>query len=252
MLTVLLEKSMLTKDKNWKVHNIKIGWHWRDSDKNDAVDWEKAKQETQALIQERLKLLKIPPRNIDKDQIKKSRKSQDIIRITEQEKKTISTSIEITKLIEETQKNIDRQWKRWKISYDPDKQIISSWDNEIQIEVKEKDWKKIFYMSHLSIWFEKVEDFIWMANFRNWVLYENKTNNYNKPISFIKDPDLNSIFSKKTFVRWTTTLIERDDLIKHCSICDSDDNMRILSIRLTNEINGDYEWLKFEWGKVVA
>ncbi len=243
ILTALLENSMLVRDEHW-IKNVKIWGNWRDSDKNDAVDTLEARQKTQTLIEERLRPLRIPPKTIDKQQIKKNEKDQDIIELTEQEKDAISKAIEITNIIEKTLPDVDWQWKRWKITYDPERKVLTSRNNEAKVDVEEKDWKYIYYINHLKIWFEKVEDFVRMANFRNRVLYEDKTKNYDLPISFICDPD--RPFSDQTFVRWTTTLIKRDNLIDHCSICKEDDNMQILASRLNREIKGDYGHIDFD------
>ena len=242
ILTALLEESMLEKNENWNITWVKIWWHRFDSDKNDSVDWDKAKKKTAELIEKRLKFLDISPQIIREKVENKKWKEQEIIRLKNSDVDAIKKSIEIENKIKNTLPNVDWRWKRWEIVYDPEKSVIRSRDNEVSIEVKEENWKYIFYMKHLGIWFEKVEDFVWMANFRNWVLYEDKVKHIWTDITFWLDP--NSFSSKATFIRWTTTLISRDDLINNCSICEDDNVMKILTDWLNHEMRGYNTWFE--------
>ena len=241
ILTALLESSMLTKDSNWNITNVSIGWNMGDSNKKKAVETTEARQKTKDLIEERLSLLKIPPRKIDISKIQKSTRDQGILELAEQERNTILESIDLQKIIEDTLPEVERQWKRWDIIYDPEKHTLSSWGNEVEVEEKKKEnWEYVFYINHIKeIWFSSVKDFLWMANFRNRVMYEYPK--YNKIIEFAKDTDINRVGSDKTFLRGNVTLIPRDELNKKCTICKDDTNMLKLTRWLNHEVLNDYQ-----------
>lgn len=234
IITAMLEESMLEKDDKGNITSINIWWHRFDSDNNDAADWEKAKQKTEELIKERLKPLNIPPA-IDVEKIKGG--DQKIITLNDKQKASIKKSIDITKYIENTMPELDWRWKRNAVVYDPEKSTINSRNNEVKVTIEDKWWKTLYYIEHLDIWFENIGDFVRMANFRNWLKYENLSNHYYWINIEFKANKLRT----PTFVRDNTTLIGRDTLISNCSICESDANMTKLTNWLNNELSDTYD-----------
>ena len=172
IIMTIAEQWVLNRWSSWEITWINICGNWKDS---DITKWVKElKDKTESLIADRLKNIKwrvlINPSKIET-------KKQTIQTLRKEETETVTESVNVQKIIEDTAKNIERQNERWNIIYDPVKKTIKSWWNEIKIDVSHAERKSRLTRKEKTVveckldWLPEnldIREWLRLANFRNW------------------------------------------------------------------------------------
>ncbi|MBQ5945540.1 hypothetical protein IJL65_04025 [bacterium] len=74
---------------------------------------------------------------VDADKVRALLKTQEIKKLTQQQRETTDITPEIQRQIENTMENVDWRYKRGKIKFDPEKSTLKSWGKETKIIFKE-------------------------------------------------------------------------------------------------------------------
>ena len=172
IIMTIAEQWVLNRWSSWEITWINICGNWKDS---DLTKWVKElKDKTESLITDRLKNIKwrvlINPSKIET-------KKQTIQTLRKEETETVTESVNVQKIIEDTAKNIERQNERWNIIYDPVKKTIKSWWNEIKIDVSHAERNSRLTRKEKTVveckldWLPEnldIREWLRLANFRNW------------------------------------------------------------------------------------
>lgn len=232
IITTILEESMLSKDKDWKITNIHIGNHWFDSDTNDG--YEDKKYETEMIIEDKLKQIWELP-EIKQSEIDKLSKHQSIKPLKEKDEKVVKEVPELQKKIESRRDDVVWQWKRWNIEYNPEKWTLKSWWQEVKIE--EKNGK--YFIEGFNHTFTDVKVMLWVANFRNWAKakFPWKTIVYDWDLFSSSWWFRYSLVAKEPWPKSDTSLIPRYSLEVCFPACKDDEVLKAFAEWINKEVN---------------
>lgn len=232
IITTILEESMLSKDKDWKITNIHIGNHWFDSDTNDG--YEDKKYETEMVIEDKLKQIWELP-EIKQSEIEKLSKPKSIKPLKEKDKNVVKEVSELQKKIEARRDDVVWQWKRWNIEYNPEKWTLKSWWQEVKIE--EKNGK--YYIEGFNHTFTDVKVMLWVANFRNRARakFHWKTIAYDWDLFSSSWSLRYTLVAKEPWPKSDTSLIPRYSLEVYFPACKDDEVLKAFAEWINKEVN---------------
>ena len=233
VLWISIWSSIYYESSNWNYYswvNWYNGyWSWYANTRSVMEKWQSQKERIVEDLTNRFWKMQISP-FVDADKVRALLKTQEIKKLTQQQRETTDITPEIQRQIENTMENVDWRYKRGKIKFDPEKSTLKSWGKETKIIFKE-DWNiDTIYLDGLDLELP-IREWLRLANFKNWIKY----NYWNKKVEFWRDMINRKLSWRKTFkVDWTM-LLARWDLEKYCPVCESDEVMEKLTEWLNND-----------------
>ena len=221
----LLGEPLFGKNKQGKIARIKI---WSNKFDSDATSSLSKPDELSEKISQRLqKLWNVTLLDPQKVQNLIS-SSVQIKELNQRQKETIKQTSPLQQKIEKTLPNVVWQGKRGNITYDPDKSLLKSRGQKI--ELKEKSGK--YYLQDLDYPLS-LNDALWLANFANWA----KQNYKWVKIAFERELLHDALVVKDQGVTGDDIeIISQDTLKTHCSAAKDDTFCTRIAIWLTNVV----------------
>ena len=225
VLSTMISESLLGKNSDWKIDDIKVGGNWLDIDATFALL--KPKDLTEKI---RKRLLSLPTITVlDTQKIQKLTKSSPDVKTMPQSQKELIQQINpLQKQIEATSPNIVWQNQRGNIIYDPERAVLKSWWHTIKLA--EKSGK--FYLDKLDLWLSLKES-LRLANFANWIKKTYKRVRIAFEIEGLHD----ALVAKNQGMFWSDTeIISQDTLKERCPIAKDDAVVKKIASWLTEMI----------------
>lgn len=230
ILSTMISESLLGKNSDWKIDDIKVGGNWLDIDATFALL--KPKDLTEKI---RKRLLSLPTITVlDTQKIQKLTKSSPDVKTMPQSQKELIQQINpLQKQIEATSPNIVWQNQRGNIIYDPERTVLKSWWHTIKLA--EKSGK--FYLDKLDLWLS-LKEALRLANFANWIkkTYKRVT------IAFEREGDFQYVLHDALVAKnqgkfgADTEIISQDKLKERCPIAKDDAVAKKIASWLTEMI----------------
>ena len=225
VLSTMISESLLGKNSDWKIDDIKVGGNWLDIDATFALL--KPKDLTEKI---RKRLLSLPTITVlDTQKIQKLTKSSPDVKTMPQSQKELIQQINpLQEQIEATSPNIVWQNQRGNIIYDPERTVLKSWWH--MIKLAEKSGK--FYLDKLDLWLS-LKEALRLANFANWIKKTYKRVSIAFEIEGLHD----ALVAKNQGMFWSDTeIIAQDTLKERCPIAKDDAVAKKIASWLTEMI----------------